>query len=179
MCRFSPVAAALLVLFSSVYPAPVPADEKMAPSLSSSAAGTIRLAQAMRQYRGFGVHQCQSSKSIGHKCGVTGIFTDCNAAYHQMRLDDCCPGTKDGGKSIKFAMDSCGAYFSQPADRCRSESNKIDATNSACMAAANAKSDGTAKWEATRECIRQTSVARCALVDQGVCKYGCDPSLQR
>ena len=74
----------------------------------------MQIAQVpIRQYRAFGTHLCQSASNIGHQCSVTTISTDCNAAYFQLKNDDCCPPTSKGGQSIKFTLESCGV-FAQP-----------------------------------------------------------------
>jgi hypothetical protein len=61
-----------------------------------------------RLYRGEGEHQCQSKDSIGHTCKVIGVsFTDCNVAFFKLKQEDCCVGSRYGGRTIGFKLTKC------------------------------------------------------------------------
>ncbi|SDG70227.1 hypothetical protein SAMN05216338_1002135 [Bradyrhizobium sp. Rc2d] len=64
-----------------------------------------------RLFRAYGEHTCQSRQSLGHKCDVMGTsITDCNKAYYDLKRDDCCRRSKDGGVSINFKLTKCTQY---------------------------------------------------------------------
>lgn len=59
-----------------------------------------------------GLHQCQSSESIGHTCRNLGVnYTDCNQAFYSLKREDCCSGSKYGGSSISFKIIKCSTIY--------------------------------------------------------------------
>jgi hypothetical protein len=63
-------------------------------------------------FKGEGVHQCQSEKSIGHKCTVSGTeFSSCDHAAKSLKITDCCRNSEFGGVSIGFTMGKCSKWY--------------------------------------------------------------------
>jgi hypothetical protein len=64
-----------------------------------------RLAQLPR-YTASGTHQCGGAQTR-RTCVVTGTFSTCSDAAISLQTRDCCPTTRDGGKSSGFSMSYC------------------------------------------------------------------------
>jgi hypothetical protein len=58
-----------------------------------------------------GIHQCQSTDSIGHSCEVFGSqFANCIDAQVDLDGQDCCFATPEGGTSIGFSLNYCSPF---------------------------------------------------------------------
>jgi hypothetical protein len=65
----------------------------------------------VRTFKATGLHTCQSDKSIGHTCTVTGEnYAECGDAAATLKRQDCCPKTTQGGSSIDFMLTKCSNF---------------------------------------------------------------------
>jgi len=70
--------------------------------LALANAATPVVAQPAR-YSASGTHQCPRGS-----CVVTGVgFNNCNQAGSYLRQEDCCPTTRNGGRSMGFFLNYC------------------------------------------------------------------------
>lgn len=94
----------MVILFSSL----VEANDVVFVDYLTEMDDEAYLSSNPRLYRGEGEHQCQSGDSIGHTCKVIGVsFTDCNVAFFKLKQEDCCNGSRYGGRTIGFKLTKC------------------------------------------------------------------------
>ncbi len=73
-----------------------------------SAATILSFTPAHAQvYSASGTHECGEAAGGRGGCVVGGLYKDCNEAARDLQKRDCCPHSREGGRSTRFIFGYC------------------------------------------------------------------------